>query len=251
GNYLNRATAHEAVRNVREALADIDRAIELEPRYAIAWRIKGRLLLKTREPTKAEAAYREAIRLKPDVAEAHLALARFLYDQGKFKGAIAACRNALSVEPNNFDLQCLLAVVLQRQERWAEAAVALKRAVRIKPKAFQPHIVLAQLLTHCPDLKVRAPKRAVREASKAVELAPKSASAWRILGEARFRAGAWNGAIVALEKSVALRDDPREGDSRPWFFLAMAHRKLGNESLSDSWYDKAVEWMEKNKPEEQ
>jgi hypothetical protein len=37
------------------------------------------------------------------------------------------------------------------------------------------------------------------------------------------------------------------GDAFDWFFLAMAHGQLGHKDEARKWYDKAVEWMEKNK----
>jgi hypothetical protein len=38
------------------------------------------------------------------------------------------------------------------------------------------------------------------------------------------------------------------GDSFDWFFLAMAHRRLDHDDQARAWYDKAVEWMDKNQP---
>jgi len=39
------------------------------------------------------------------------------------------------------------------------------------------------------------------------------------------------------------------GDSFDWFFLAMAHRRLGDKEEGRKWYDRAVEWMDKNQPQ--
>ena len=38
------------------------------------------------------------------------------------------------------------------------------------------------------------------------------------------------------------------GDSADWFFLAMAHWQLGEKDKARQWYDRAVEWMDKNEP---
>jgi hypothetical protein len=38
------------------------------------------------------------------------------------------------------------------------------------------------------------------------------------------------------------------GDGNDWFFLAMAHWRLGDKPQARSWYGKAVSWMEKNQP---
>jgi hypothetical protein len=45
-----------------------------------------------------------------------------------------------------------------------------------------------------------------------------------------------------------LQDNPKGGDAGQWFFLAMAHRQVGEKDKAREWYDKAVEWMDKNEP---
>ena len=37
-----------------------------------------------------------------------------------------------------------------------------------------------------------------------------------------------------------------KGSSNEWFLLVMAHWKLGDKCEARRWYDKAVEWMDKN-----
>jgi tetratricopeptide (TPR) repeat protein len=83
---------------------------------------------------------------------------------------------------------------------------------------------------------------------KAVELEPKQGISWNTLGVALYRAGDWKAAIEALNKSMELRNG---GDSSDWFFLALAHWQLGKQEEARKWYEKAVEWMEKNQPEDQ
>jgi Tfp pilus assembly protein PilF len=67
-----------------------------------------------------------------------------------------------------------------------------------------------------------------------------------MLGWARYRTGDWKASIEALEKSCALQHDPRGGDAFQWFFLAMAHGKLGEKDTARVWYDRAVEWTDKH-----
>ena len=63
---------------------------------------------------------------------------------------------------------------------------------------------------------------------------------------AYYRAGDWKAAIAALEKSMELN---KGGDSFDWFFLAMAKWQSGEKDAAREWYDKPVEWMQKDKPE--
>jgi hypothetical protein len=41
------------------------------------------------------------------------------------------------------------------------------------------------------------------------------------------------------------------GDCFDWYFLSMAHWQLGHKEEARKWYDKAVEWTEKNNPKEE
>jgi Flp pilus assembly protein TadD len=88
----------------------------------------------------------------------------------------------------------------------------------------------------------------VEFARKAVELAPEDGTAWNTLGVALLRAGSWKESINALQKSKDLR---KAGDSSNWFFLAMAHRHLGDQDEARKWYNQGVQWMEKNQPEDE
>jgi tetratricopeptide (TPR) repeat protein len=74
-------------------------------------------------------------------------------------------------------------------------------------------------------------------------LAPQAGTCWNTLGAARYRAGNWDGAIAALEKSVELRQG---GDSFDWFFLAMARWRRGDQEQGRKWYAAAVLWAEKH-----
>ncbi len=68
------------------------------------------------------------------------------------------------------------------------------------------------------------------------------------MGVAHYRAGDWKVAIAALQRSMELREG---GDSWDWFLLAMAHEKLGDKEQARKWHDRAIQWMEKNKVEDQ
>jgi Tetratricopeptide repeat len=68
------------------------------------------------------------------------------------------------------------------------------------------------------------------------------------LGVALLRAGNWKESINALHKSKDLR---KGGDSSNCFFLAMAHWHLGDQDEARKWYNRGVQWMEKNQPEDE
>jgi serine/threonine protein kinase/tetratricopeptide (TPR) repeat protein len=107
---------------------------------------------------------------------------------------------------------------------------------------------LTRLLATCPDAKVRNTSRAIELAKKAVELAPNDGNYLNTLGVAHYRGGAAKAAVAALEKSMELR---KGGDGFDWFFLAMAHWQQGDKEEARKLYRRAVEWMQKNKPNDE
>jgi serine/threonine protein kinase len=115
--------------------------------------------------------------------------------------------------------------------------------------ADEPRVLnkAAWILVTCDDPGLRDPVRAARLAQRAVDLAPRVGSYWNTLGVARYRVGQWKSAAEAFEKSMALRS--RDGGTDR-LFLAMAHWQLGDRSGARKWHDRAVEWMDKNRPQD-
>ena len=105
---------------------------------------------------------------------------------------------------------------------------------------------LAWYLVDCPALALRAPAEAVGLARQAVTRAPEIGDYWNTLGVAHYRAGEFQSALVALGRSMELRSG---GDTGDYFFLAMAHERLGDRTHARAWYDKAVQWMDKHSPQ--
>jgi WD40 repeat protein len=99
-----------------------------------------------------------------------------------------------------------------------------------------------------PDTEPGDARQRLEGARRAVELSPQSVLAWQVLGWARYRAGSWKASIEALEKSCALQEYPKGGDSAQWFFLAMAHWQLGEKDKASQRYHEATAWMEKEAP---
>jgi tetratricopeptide (TPR) repeat protein len=75
-----------------------------------------------------------------------------------------------------------------------------------------------------------------------------SGACWTILGIVSYRLGEWKRAVRELTESARIRGG-RGGDSNAFFFLAMSYWQLGDKEEARKWYDKAVEWMDQNKPQ--
>jgi tetratricopeptide (TPR) repeat protein len=79
-------------------------------------------------------------------------------------------------------------------------------------------------------------------------MVPTDGRFWNALGVAQYRASQWEKAIDSLQKSTAMRKD---GDVNEWFFLAMSHWQLGHKDEARKWFDKGVEWTDKNQTKDE
>ena len=123
------------------------------------------------------------------------------------------------------------------------AALAdLNRAVELEPKNPLYFNLRGQVY-----LRLGKFEQAIADCTAATTLAPSNSRYWYQLGVARYRAGRWQGALEAREETVKLN---RGTDRVEWFFLAMTHARLGHREQARSYYDRAVVWMEKNRPQD-
>jgi serine/threonine protein kinase len=196
-------------------------------------------------------------------------LAKLLQNTGRRREAEESYRRALRVQellaaafPSVPDHQRLLALIyanlgtlLWHADRAEGAKAAFRRSLEIQEKLVTNFrsipgylFTLAGMLADCPDPGFRNPARAVALAKTAVELVPEFAPCWKSLGIASYRSGDDPAAARALEKAMQL---PEGGDGAAWFFLAMAHWRLGHKELARKHYGKAVAWMHQYRPQDE
>lgn len=139
-----------------------------------------------------------------------------------------------------------LGLMFGKSSRLREAEQAYRKVIELKPDSPMALNNIAWILVTC-DPKFRDPARAVELANRAVELMPQEGAYWNTLGVAHYRAGAHQAALDALQKSIEIR---QHGDAFDFLFLGMAHWQLGDEDEARKWYEQAVKWMQKNKPDD-
>jgi serine/threonine protein kinase/tetratricopeptide (TPR) repeat protein len=113
---------------------------------------------------------------------------------------------------------------------------------RVNAEDGAGHDVRAWFLATCPDPQFHDARLAVELAKRAITLAP-TGWYWVTLGAAHYRAGNWQDAVATLTKALELP----EGSAWSFFFLAMAHAKLGHPDQARQCYDRAVQFMEKSR----
>jgi tetratricopeptide (TPR) repeat protein len=205
--------------------------------FQVAWLRRGWL-----HPQESEEDYRRAISLYedlrnefPDVAwytrelgSCWFKLAGLQRSGGHFQLGEEGHRRALALRQQLFD---------QLPDDSAQ-----------REPLSESHGELAWVLAIRPDREPRHTTEALVHARKAVELDPGNDDRWHTLGVAHCRAGNWQEALAALEKSKQLQPQGNEVGSFQLFFEAMARAKLGHREEARRCYDQGVRWMAKHAP---
>jgi len=169
---------------------------------------------------------------------------------GQRDKALKEWNEIIEREPDDAEAWFWRAEVHRRSLRqWDEALADYARAIELDPGRPDARDKLAWILLTCPDESLRDTPRALRLAQETIERAPEEGPYWNTLGVAYYRAGRWQEALKALEKSERLyqgRDFSFNG-----FFLAMAHWRLGDKDEARRWYDDAIAWMREHRPEDE
>ena len=232
--------------NLGESAAAHRKAVELQPAAAVAHANLGAVLSQQMELDEAIASFRKAIELKPDFAIAYANLADAMRQQGKIDDAVNAYRKAVEITPDYSLLHYHFAEALLQQGQVSNAVAEYQKAIDLQPEIAAFYNRPAWILLMTPNLPDRDPPRALKLATRAMELEPADGNIWNTLAVARYRTADWQGAVAALQKSIELRQG---GDAFDWLFLAMAHWQLGNKDESQKWHAKAMNPAARTQPE--
>ena len=226
----------------------------------------GELLLDQRRPAEARALFEEALKglrelLGPTNEETIVAMIN-LADAARLQGHLEEARK-LAEEANALDRRTLgpehpqtlfgltiLSSIARDQGRldvarkgYEEALAALRRTFSARmPEVQRCMADYAWMLAAATDPGHRDPLRAIELANELIRNTPKVRDVWTTVGAAHYRAGAWNDAIAALEKSEAAA--PGLFTAANGFFLAMAYWQLGETEKGHEWYVKALRSVE-------
>lgn len=131
-NSYRRALAALQEGRISEAVAGLERTLEIEPRHEAARQTLVTLLLENKRPDDAMRQLRQALALDPAQPALAMVLARLQLERGG--PALDTLMHTLPNAVGNADYQGLLAGVLQREQRHAEAVQHYQAALKLAPQ---------------------------------------------------------------------------------------------------------------------
>ncbi len=195
------------VENWRNAVADLNRAIQIEPNYAPAYAALAEaytmavgLYVEAAEGhPKARAAATRALQIDDTLAEAHTALAAVQYvADHDWAGAERSFRRALDLNPNYLWVHDWYGFYLALLGRHDQAVRHLSRATEIDPLAPAPILDLAEAYRFA-----RQYDRAIAQYRRALELDPSLWVGQVLLGVAQAAKGDFAAANASTQKGIA------------------------------------------------
>jgi eukaryotic-like serine/threonine-protein kinase len=247
--WRQRASCYGSLKQWDKALDDFTKAVELDPKNSWALGNRANVYSQLKQWDKAIGDHARILELNPKNSWALSNRANIYSQLKQWDKALADFTKAIELDPKNVWALSNRANIYNQLKQWDKAIADYARIVELQPKNAQATNSLAWFLSTSAETRLRDPSRAVELAQKAVELAPAQGMFWNTLGVAHYRAGDWKAASAALKKS----DDLLKGNDLSFnaFFLALAHWHLGNKAEARKWYDQAVGWMAKNKPQDE
>src|SRR5437868_11506298 len=137
------STSLESFETLKQAEHLYARAIELDPKFALAFARYSYLeswIVHTFERTaerrqKARALAEQALQLQPDLPEGHLAMGFSLYyGDNDFEGALKEFEIAQRGLPNGAEGYLALGSIQRRMGKWPESNASLEKAASLDPK---------------------------------------------------------------------------------------------------------------------
>jgi TolB-like protein len=214
----------------RKAITYFDRAIELDPNYALvyaerseAWTIIGDLTgQRSMAYPKARSDAEKAVAIARALAEAHAALGWVrAFTEWKFAEGLSELQRAKELSPANPTANDLLARVIVYRGRLEEAERQARQAVELDPLSAATQFTLGRVLFYAGKLD-----EADAAGRKMAELQPSASSSHR-----------WQ-VLVAVQRGdgeTALREAQLEpDDSIRSFELALAQYVRGDRKAADA-----------------
>src|SRR5213596_1093131 len=143
----NLSCAFEDFEKLKQGEQLFERAIELDPNFALAMARYSQLeswILHNNERTverrqKARTLANRALQLQPELPEAHLALGfSYYYGDNNFAAALKEFEIAQRGLPNESEVYLAFGAIQRRQGKWAESTANLEKAVSLNPKEIWP-----------------------------------------------------------------------------------------------------------------
>jgi serine/threonine-protein kinase len=200
---------YEKPENIDSAVAEFERAIQVDPNYARAYAGLGDAEYIGFQPplnrgnewlTKASMNCQRALALDPQLSEGHTCLGGVYFGTGKYEEAVQQFQRAVELDPNDDSAIGYLADAYQKLGNPTAAEVTYKKAIALRPNYWAVYNWLG--IFYAGQARY---SEAADMFKKLIELAPDNYVGYTNLGGIYLYQGLYSKAVEALKHSIDLR----------------------------------------------
>lgn len=223
--HLGRAHAYDARLDIQSALADINRAIRLDPNLAPAYDARGRAF--RFNPDRAIVDFNEAIRLDPRLARAYADRGAAYRLSGDADRALTDLNEAIRLDPTNAYAYCVRGLVDRDKGELDRAIEDDSTAIRLAPSDHYAYFDRGQLYQAKGDLD-----RAIADNDQTIRLGAFT-HAYEVRGGAYQAKGDLARAVADYDEAIRRNpDDAGAFQARGLAKLAQGDSLGGNADLA-------------------
>jgi tetratricopeptide (TPR) repeat protein len=200
-DHVEQGIAYRDEGEFEKAIVAFERAIELDPDEAHAYRNLGTVYGDQDRWEESAAAYERAIQIDPEFGQAYGDLMLSYIHLEKIPEARAAGEKALELAPDYAPAHNNLGLVYQEQGELDKAIAEFEKAIELDPDDPSPHTNLGIIYKEQGDFDL-----AIAEYERAIDLAPGDPKPHNNLGNVYKQQGEFEMAMAEYEK--ALQVDP-------------------------------------------
>ncbi|HYK92364.1 MAG TPA: tetratricopeptide repeat protein [Acidobacteriota bacterium] len=145
---VQRGLAFQDAGRIEDAIAEHEKALELDPEFVLAHANLIILYGKTNQPQKAEEHFRAAVRLNPNNAESYYNYGVLLFKKRDYPAAEEMFRKAVEINPFNSQALHNLGVMREQQGRLDEALEFYRKAIDRQPNYPLAHFNIGKILAN-------------------------------------------------------------------------------------------------------
>lgn len=235
--FADRGLHYFYIKEYDKAIADFERAIELDSRRATTYVFEGLIHTERHEPDKAEAAFNHALQIDPERADALVGLGTIHMMRSERTAALAALNKAIQIDPrcdSAYGQRAFTQLSLGKND---EALADIEHAIHLNREGPLYIYNRGFLMYSRAEFD-----RALADVETAIRLDPNDdqphhGRAWILMAcpSARIRNG--EQAVVSATRACELT---KWSDPRYLATLAAAYSETGNFTAAVNWHEQAI-----------
>jgi tetratricopeptide (TPR) repeat protein/S1-C subfamily serine protease len=230
--YVNRGILYRRQQKYKLALDDYNKAIELNPNFAMAYNNRGLLYSDQQKYDLALSDYDKAIEINPNYANAYSNRGGLYYNQQKYELAISDINKAIELNPNYAEAYYNRGILYKNLQKYDLALSDYSKAIDINPNDADAYYNRGLLYKNLQKYDL-----ALSDYSKAIDINPNDADAYYNRGLLYIDLQKYELALADWNKAIKI--NPNDADA--YYNRGNLYIDLQKYELALSDYNKAID----------